>query len=280
MKDSDLWIADPGSFEPVAGGDINRCYRVRIRSEYFFLKVNDAGAAPGMLRQEAAGLRALAEAGTTLCIPGVIEQGERGGKQYLVLEWLKTVGATRTHWETLGRQLARLHRQTSGLFGWARDNYIGNLPQQNNREERWEVFFAEQRLAPLARRLEGAGLFGSREMEWLNRAGNKWRDIFPPETPALLHGDLWQGNLIMSDRGPAIFDPAVYYGHREMDLAMTMLFGGFHPAFYDAYESEFPLAENWRERLPFFQLYPLMVHAVLFGGHYVQRCRDILQSLQ
>jgi fructosamine-3-kinase len=151
--------------------------------------------------------------------------------------------------------------------------------QKNDPHTRWEDFFVGQRITPLVRRLFDAGIFSKHDLQLLEHFTRSVQHIFPPAEPSLLHGDLWSGNfLIDTDGKPVLIDPAVYCGHREMDMAMTRLFGGFADQFYAAYEAAYPLAEHWLARLKLAQLYPLLVHAVLFGGHYVAAARAILKD--
>jgi fructosamine-3-kinase len=163
--------------------------------------------------------------------------------------------------------------------GWKTDNYIGSLVQSNVTKDTWPQFYRDQRIQPLVSRLIDNGSFETCEKRNAKRFCERLADMFPAEPPALLHGDLWSGNFMFTTQGPAVFDPAPYYGHREIDIGMSLLFGGSNSRFYDAYDEMYPLEGNWKERLPFTQLYPLLVHAVLFGGNYVQRCRQILRGV-
>ncbi|MEM9024402.1 MAG: fructosamine kinase family protein, partial [Bacteroidota bacterium] len=159
-----------------------------------------------------------------------------------------------------------------------RNNYIGSLPQTNTPRPDWTSFFIEQRLEAQCRMARDAGAIGPELLRAFDRAFHRLDGFFPEEPAALLHGDLWMGNfLCTSDGKPMLIDPAVYGGHREMDLAMTRLFGGFAPAFYQSYADTYPLENGWEERVPIANLYPLMVHVNLFGGHYVQQVAQCLR---
>jgi fructosamine-3-kinase len=264
-------------YEPVHGGDINDAYCLSGENEKYFLKVNNANRYPGMFEKESRGLYALSEHLPALNIPRVIQYGAVEQQQYLLLQWIESGIPAKDFWESFGRSLALMHRQARNYFGWEEDNYIGNLQQHNSRHDEWHIFFSECRIMPLVRTLFNTAAFSKKDLsvaELFCRQSNQW---FPNEPPALLHGDLWNGNYMISSTGYAsVYDPAVYYGHREMDIGMTKLFGGFDQRFYDAYQEIYCMEQNWTQRLPLAQLYPLLVHAVLFGGHYVSSAREII----
>lgn len=265
-------------YEPVHGGDINRSFCLYGSDAKYFLKVNDAGRFPGMFDKEANGLRALYETGT-LTIPAVISSGVVQQQQYLLLEWLERGTATSRCWEKFGIALARLHKKAQEGFGWEEDNYIGSLPQRNGSHDSWAVFYTECRIMPLVTQLVENGSFDRSDVAAAAVLCAKLDQLFPVEAPSLLHGDLWSGNYMITAGGEtAVFDPAVYCGHREMDLGMTRLFGGFNERFYSAYNDVYPLEKDWEKRLPLTQLYPLLVHAVLFGGHYIAKARNIIRT--
>jgi fructosamine-3-kinase len=170
-----------------------------------------------------------------------------------------------------------MHHCSHAYFGLEQNNFIGSLPQSNQPQNSWAAFYASERLQPLLKKCMDRGLLSNGMMKYSEHLMAKLPDIFPEEKPALLHGDLWGGNYLPGPGGvPYVFDPAVYYGNREMDLAMTRLFGGFDRKFYWHYEEYFPLAPGWQERISVCQLYPLLVHALLFGGGYVQQVRNTL----
>ena len=270
--------------EPVNGGDINQSYCLHGTDAKYFLKVNDAGSFPGMLEKEMNGLKALAKESSTynrletLTIPGVIKSGVVQQQQYLLLEWIETGKPKKDFWDKFGTGLALIHQKKQPYFGWVEDNYIGSLPQCNAKHEIWNLFYAECRIMPLIKMLFDNGVFSKPDVTIAESFCKQSEQIFPPEPPALLHGDLWSGNFLINATGDAtIYDPAVYYGHREMDIGMTKLFGGFDQRFYDAYNEMYPMKNGWHQRLSFSQLYPLLVHAVLFGGEYVGRTKEIMQ---
>ena len=216
-----------------------------------------------MLDAEAEGLRALA-ACEALVVPEVIERGTRDGMAFLATSWLDFGSEPRG--VAMGRALARLHRIAQGArFGWAHDNFIGRTPQINGWGDDWAVFFRERRLRPQFARAARYGLHDADAL--LDAVPRLLRDHAPP--PSLLHGDLWSGNAAMLASGePAIFDPAVYLGDREADIAMAHLFGGFDAAFYRGYEDEWPLPAGHEARRDLYNLYHIVNHLNLFGGSY------------
>ncbi len=259
----------------VGGGCINSAAALRTTGGTFFLKWN-ASAGEGFFRAEAEGLSALAAAGGVRT-PRVVACCEHQAEvPWLLLEWIEEGSAAKASWQDLGQRLASLQRSWSDEsgFGWACDNVIGSLPQPNGWRANWGRFWAENRIRPLARELRGAGAVTSHQASILDRAADRAGDLLDAaasaDGPSLLHGDLWSGNVLFAAEGePVLIDPAVYVGHREVDLAMSRLFGGFPRAFYRAYEEAWPLQPGHELRLPAYQLYPLLVHARLFGGGYV-----------
>lgn len=267
---------------PLAGGDINEAHELLLADGRRLFAKSNARAPARMFQLEAEGLAWLAAA-RALRVPEVFEvvPPSEAGPGALVLELIEPGPRARDFDEQLGRGLASLHRSGGGQFGLARDNFIGSLPQHNAPAPTWAEFYAERRLRPLFERARARGLFDavlSRAAERL-LAGLEQR-VGPPEPPARLHGDLWAGNVCVSAAGaPVLIDPAVYGGQREMDLAMMRLFGGFGPRTFAAYEEAFPLAPGHRERVPLYQLYPLLVHLELFGSGYLGQVRSCLSSL-
>jgi len=260
------------------GGDINSCYFLSTTGAPLFLKLNDAKAYPLMFQREAEGLAALSNS-KSLKIPVVIKFGIEGSFQYLLMEQLEKGNPPPAFWQDFAAGLASLHKNTAPRFGWENENYIGSLPQSNKQHASWAAFYANERILPLVKILYNSGHFFQADIANAGILSQNLDEKFPPEAPSLLHGDLWSGNYIVTTGGKAaIYDPAVYYGHREMDLGMTLLFGGFSAAFYEAYNEVFPLEKQWKERVALTQLYPLLVHAVLFGGGYILRCREIIKN--
>jgi fructosamine-3-kinase len=261
----------------VGGGCIHRAYRATDGGQSWFVKVNDASRAD-LFAAEADGLQAL-EPGP-LCVPDVICCGATDEQSFLVLEWLNLGAGTPRDYARLGEQLARLHTPAGPHHGWGRNNYIGSTPQINAVDASWPHFFGAARLAPqlaLARKNGHAGLCakGERLLEALPRLFG----AHAPQ-PSLLHGDLWGGNAaFLADGTPVIFDPAVYYGDRETDVAMTELFGGFPEDFYAAYRALAPLDPGYRVRKTLYNLYHVLNHANLFGGGYAAQAARMMDQL-
>jgi len=280
---------------PVGGGCIHRAWRLELADgRRLFAKTNRAELQP-VLAAEADGLRALSRAAAgNLVVPEPLALTELGGQALLLLPWLELEGRPANPdqaWRQLGAGLAALHRSSleghDGRFGWGRDNFIGSAPQPNGWETSWPRFFAEQRLgvqlhwaARAGHRLQDAAALLARVPDWL--AGL-------PAEPCLVHGDLWSGNAGLLNlpagrpgrpqaRG-ALFDPAVYRGDREVDLAMAQLFGGFPAAFFAGYDAYWPRAEGHRQRRELYNLYHLLNHANLFGGGYWRQAQQSLTAL-
>ncbi len=261
----------------VGGGSINDSYRLETNEGPFFVKTNSADRFPSMFEAEAHGLDRL-RATNTVCVPHVIAFGEDHDDSYLLLEHINGGLKNAAFWEDLGRSMGRLHAHTNDRFGLDRDNYIGSLSQMNTPHERWDEFFIHCRLEPQVRAARDRQRLGMGDVLRFELLYMKLPSLFPPGPPALLHGDLWSGNFLCDEHGrPVLLDPAVYFGHREMDIAMTRLFGGFEPAFYSAYNDERPLEQGWEERVGLCNLYPLLVHVNLFGGSYTGQLQADLQ---
>ena len=266
---------------PLSGGDINDAFEVRLADgREVFVKCN-VRAPNDMFVAEARGLAWLGEA-KALRIPAVLAaSGANDLTPFLALELIRPARQAPNFDERLWRGLAALHRHGAPAFGLDHDNYIGRLPQPNTFAVTWAEFYRVRRLGAQLRIATGAGLATARMRRDFERLFGQLDSLCgPPEPPARLHGDLWGGNLIADDLGePCLIDPAVYGGHREIDLAMMRLFGGFGPRVFDAYKEAFPLADGYRERVALYQLYPLMVHVNLFGGGYLGQVEAALGRL-
>jgi fructosamine-3-kinase len=254
---------------PVSGGDINEAFKVSLADgRTVFVKTNDE-ADPSMFPAEARGLDWLSQAGA-LRVPRVLA-ASRDAPAFLALEYLESNRRVADFDERLGRGLAALHRFGAPSFGLDHDNFIGRLPQHNASTPTWAEFYRERRLLPQLERAADRGLAPADLKNGFDRLFARMDEVIgPPEPPARLHGDLWGGNLHVDERGqPCLIDPAAYGGHREVDLAMMRLFGGFSHVTFAAYDEAFPLADGHEGRISLYQLYPLMVHVNLFGGSYV-----------
>lgn len=260
------------SLRPIGGGDINEAFQARLAGgRTVFVKTNPR-APRAMFPTEARGLAWLDEA-EAIRIPKVLAVSTEDGDEtpFLALEMIEPGRRVSGFDEELGRGLAALHRFGAPSFGLDFDNFIGRLPQSNAPSDDWPTFYRERRLAPQLRLAADRGLASKRMRRGLDELFAKLEAIVgDPEPPARLHGDLWGGNLHVDETGhPCLIDPAPYGGHREVDLAMMQLFGGFGSAVFDAYDEAFPLQPGWRDRVPLYQLYPLLVHVNLFGSGYV-----------
>ncbi len=262
----------------VGGGSINDTKVIKTTAGDFFVKINSSSRYPQMFEKEAKGLNLLAKT-KVITVPEVIGFGEDENDAFLVLNYLKSSTKVSDFWNRFGEQLAALHRHTNRLFGLNHDNYIGSLPQRNRQHNNWPDFFREERLEPMVAMAFNNSRMDRSMIRQFENFYNRLENLFPVEPPAFIHGDLWGGNFMVGHNGePVIIDPAVYYGHREMDLGMSQLFGGFDRQFYDAYHRAYPLEPGWRERFDFCNLYPLMVHVNLFGGGYANSVKSILKQ--
>jgi fructosamine-3-kinase len=274
---------EPTSVDPVGGGCIHTALRLggdtSEGARTYFVKMNEAGRA-AMFVAEADGLGALRKAGAVR-VPAVVTQGDDGERAWLVLEWLELAALTPASGARLGAALAALHAIPQQKFGWVRDNYIGATPQVNGWSEDWIAFWRDRRLVAQLR-LAAHNRLPSRMIDRGERLAADVEAFFRGHRPAasLLHGDLWGGNAsALSDGTPVVFDPAVYAGDREADLAMTELFGGFPADFHAAYRSAAPLDDGYRVRRDLYNLYHVLNHANLFAGGYVAQAAESIGRL-
>lgn len=267
----------PVRVEAVHGGDISRAYRLDDGATRYFAKTQPA-ARLAWFEAEADGLAELAAAGAVR-VPAVVGHGVAAGLAYLVLEYLHL----QPHGDAaaLGRQLARQHQTSAAAFGGARDNWIGATPQPNGWHADWIDFWRERRLGPQLTLAAENGYGGAlqRDGAALLAGLGAFFDGYAP-APSLLHGDLWGGNHgFLADATPVLFDPAVYFGDRECDLAMSELFGGYAPAFYAAYREAWPLDPGYGVRRTLYNLYHVLNHANLFGGGYAAQAARMAAQL-
>jgi fructosamine-3-kinase len=262
----------------VGGGCINSAYVLRDGDRSYFVKVNRADLL-SMFEAEAAGLGEMA-ATRTIRVPIPLCTGVAGKHAYIVMEDVPMGGRAGGGAARAGRQLAAMHRSDRPDFGWDRDNTIGSTPQPNSPDPDWLAFWRERRLGFQLQLAAHRG-YGGR----LQSLGERLLADFPSlidhdPRPSLLHGDLWGGNLgFDQQREPVIFDPAVYYGDREADLAMTELFGGFGADFYAAYDEAWPLDRGYRVRKTLYNLYHILNHLNLFGGGYLGQAEGMMERL-
>ncbi|WP_138992553.1 fructosamine kinase family protein [Larkinella sp. C7] len=259
----------------LVGGNVNTAAQVFSSEGLFFVKWNPEENVD-MFEWEARGLDLLRST-EAIYIPEVIGYGKYRDKTYLVLEYIDPVVPKSNYWESFGQSLALLHSHTQSKFGLHFDNYIGSLPQSNTLTDNGITFYIEQRLQPQAGMALYKGLLSKELYTKFQKLYQRLPDLLPVERPALLHGDLWSGNVMVNEQGDAaLIDPAVYYGLREAELAFTTLFGGFDERFYDAYDEAFPMEDGFQERIPIYNLYPLLVHLNLFGTGYLSGIERVL----
>ena len=286
----------------VGGGCISPAYRLECTDgTRIFLKTAPGDVSGPMLEQEALSLDRIADTGT-VCVPRVVAVTAR----WLALEWLEPARGDDDAWRELGSALARLHRHPTSTiaapdgasavdaahakvppvsepsrgYGWDTSNFIGSLPQANDYMSEWPAFWRQRRLVPQLRRARA--LLGVETMLRFERLLDQLDDRLAQaaeDGPSLLHGDLWSGNVHFTADEAAVIDPSSYSGHREVDLAMAALFGGFPPSFYDAYSAEWPLCAGAGSRRAVYQLYYLLVHVNLFGGGYIAQTRRVLDAV-
>lgn len=262
---------------PVSGGCINQGYAVSSGEQTYFIKINNA-AQIAMFEAEALGLQQIS-ATQTIRVPHPICWGLSDRSSFLVLEWLEFGRGDNASWEEMGRKLAALHQiGRSSQFGWERNNTVGSTPQMNTWTDHWTDFFTEYRIGYQLRLAKKRG--GSFPPENLvNLAIRECLAQHNPQ-PSLVHGDLWSGNAaVIVDGEPVILDPATYYGDREVDIAMTELFGGFPAAFYRGYNQVFPLNDGYQRRKTLYNLYHILNHFNLFGGGYGSQASQMLQQI-
>ena len=264
------------AYESISGGDINRAYRFAMTRMDYFIKINTSDKLD-LFEKEARGLQLLG-ATQSFVIPPVIDVGIYKENSYLLLSFENSLDAGRNP-KAFAENLASLHRTTQEYFGLDYNNYIGSLAQINTPETDWTSFYIKNRLQYQVDLAKQKNLI---PVEILNRFDtfyNRLYQILPQESPSLLHGDLWSGNYFYNPQGkPILFDPAVYFGNREVDLAMMRLFGGFDDEIYNVYNEIFPLKNDWQERIKIYQLYPLLVHLNLFGASYLSYIKAIINA--
>lgn len=267
------------SVNSIDGGCINQSFLVELDDEKkYFVKINDIKQKDNFI-QEQFNLDYLKNK-SSLKVPDVIKIFEHQNQVALVLEYIeKSVENNEFHF-LFGKGLAELHQNTEAFFGWFQNNYIGSLKQLNKKISDWDEFFTTQRLEPLVKECFDKNMLSKSDVRAFENLYNELKNIFPDEPPALLHGDLWTGNRMNTTQGAAIFDPACYFGCREMDIAMLHLFGNVPTSFFDGYNTVYSLEKNFRDRIDICNLYPLLVHAVLFGNSYIYDIKRIIKKFQ
>jgi len=266
----------------ITGGSINHAVRLETNHGVLFLKWNTS-APPDMFEKEASGLDILRHADTGLHIPEVHAIGKPDTENvdtpgYLLMTYVEAHRGNYEASSDFGRELVKLHSHSKSQFGLSQNNYIGSLAQSNSYKSNWIDFFVHERIEPQLKIAVDTGTLDTGIMKNWKRLVKLLPSLFPDAKPALLHGDLWGGNYFFDHNGRTVLiDPAVYYGHPEMEISFTKMFGGFSEAFYDAYAMEKPVDPGFSERIPVYNLYPLLVHVNLFGSHYASQAASLLK---
>lgn len=263
---------------PLSGGDVNDVFKMETTEGNYCVKINDDVNATEMFEKEAKGLKELKR--SSFRIPKVITTGQFEEYAFLIIEYIESGTPNERFWQTFAENLANLHSISKEHFGLNQNNFIGTLRQTNTSTASWKEFFYKERIKPMVQLGIEQGLLCKSDIEALEKVKCVINTLYGDVTPSLLHGDLWSGNYMVDDKGnPVLIDPAVYYGHPDMDLAMTKLFGGFDNKLYLHYNELRPLGDNLEERIKVSKLYPILVHVNLFGGHYVQQYREMVNRL-
>lgn len=263
---------------PVSGGDISLAYKVKTELKTCFLKVNSGKGALTMFQKEKNGLETIAQT-KTISTPKIYACDSFNNDAFLLMEYIESKLPSNNDFKTLGFKLAELHQSTSDNFGLKEDNFIGSLFQSNKQNSSWVDFYIYERLLPQLQLAQKKGLLSEDECPSEIVIKDKLEDLFYNVKPSLLHGDLWSGNYLISKNGiPYLIDPAVYYGHNEVDIAMTKLFGGFGEEFYKSYYTIYSSDTKTASRIEIYQLYYLLVHLNLFGRPYYSSVIQILNK--
>ncbi|AVR45451.1 fructosamine kinase [Christiangramia fulva] len=257
---------------PLTGGDINEVFVLKGNEEKFVVKINDADKYPGMFEAEKLGLEKLLEP-DKIDVPKPFKNGIIDNKSYLLLEHKESAPMHPDFWKIFGEKLAKLHQVSADQFGLEKNNYIGSLPQYNENKTSASEFYIEMRLKPQLKMAEVNGFKLKINDSFFKNIKNE----IPDEKPSLIHGDLWNGNFIINKEGePCLIDPATAYAPREMDIGMMHLFGGFNDELFNRYNEVFPLENGWKDRIPLWELYYLLVHLNIFGGAYKSQVTSII----
>ncbi len=265
------------SFKPVSGGDISSAYLLETQHQKLFLKVNSKSFAKSMFLAEQKGLQAI-ENTKTIAVPQVHLVSELDGKAFLLMDFIESRRPNAKDYTHFGRDLANLHLVSNDHFGFSSDNFIGSLPQSNAFHADWAEFYWNERIHPQLEIAKKNKALDDAKIPSKESALKIFRQVFGEVKPSLLHGDLWGGNyLISTDGTPYLIDPAVYYGHSMVDVAMSCLFRGFDAEFYDAYHEIISKQSYYQEQIKLYQLYYLLVHLNLFGRSYRSSVVDILE---
>lgn len=260
----------------ISGGCINNAVKLKTSNGEYFLKWQ-TDIPEDMFQKEAQGLNLLSVS-DVIQIPKVIAYGKIEGTHYLLMDYIESSSPGNDYWKQFGIALAALHRNNTAIkYGLDHDNYIGKLPQPNDVNGDWIDFFIHNRLEFQLKLAIENRMVNNDFIDRYRKFYELLPDLLPVDQPALLHGDMWGGNVMVGNNGKVcLIDPAVYYGHREIELAFTQMFGGFDYDFYDAYNSTYPLEPGFEERVGIYNIYPHMVHVNLFGQSYLNGVESVL----
>ena len=260
----------------VGGGSINQAYQVSDGQQHYFVKLNQASKV-AMFAAETAGLKDIQES-QSIRVPQPLGWGTAANQSYIMMEWIPLGQGNAQAWSAMGQQLAKMHQFHNQGFGWHQNNTIGDTPQPNEWMENWGKFFAEQRIGYQVRLAQRHGGTFHHTQALIATIPTLLANHQP--TASLVHGDLWSGNAAFSQAGePIILDPATYYGDREVDIAMTELFGGFPQAFYQGYRDAWPLTDGYPQRKILYNLYHILNHFNLFGGGYASQAQSMIEQV-
>lgn len=263
---------------PFMGGD-NHPYILEADPISYFVKTN-VGRPRDFFEKETDGLLMLSVAAMrNVIVPKPLFWGEEMGTQYLVMEYIPMVDPTPDFFEKLGIGMAKLHQNTNHFYGLQEDNYVGPDEQVNGKYENWINFYTKNRVFPQMRKAFDNQRISPEDVKIIEKICYQLPSLIPQEKPALLHGDFWKGNVSATTHGiPCIFDPSVYYGNREIDIAMSMLMGGFADSFYTAYNAHFPLIKGWQQRIGLNQLYSILVLINNYEGDYYPKLKEVIKG--
>ena len=265
----------PSQIVKLTGGDINEVYQVFLKEKSVVIKINNSQSIPQLFEKEKQGLELLSK--STFVVPKPIKTDSIDNLQYLIMDYIEQ--GSELNWAVFGEKLAQLHQIQEKYFGLDHNNYIGSLKQVNQECGAWSEFYTNHRLIALTAKARDQGLFEKKHCNWVEKLCQRLDELIPACRPSLIHGDLWSGNLLIDTSGhPVLIDPAVYYGHPEMDWAMLSLFGSYPVEALDHYQNLHPLEKGLNERKDIHQLYPLMVHLILFGKGYLNGVESTLKK--
>ncbi|MEM1220005.1 MAG: fructosamine kinase family protein [Bacteroidota bacterium] len=273
------WVSK-GEAQPVFGGDIAQSYKLTTNRGAVFLKYVSTSTLPYSLRVEAEGLAALRRS-KTIAVPVVLHQGNLPAYSYLALPWLQAGPLPAAAGFSFGQAMASLHQTIGPFSGWEKPNLLGRLAQNNTPNTDWPSFWQANRIEPHLQAMQDQGLLPTAIRRSLQVLQRRLNEFLPAEGRSLLHGDLWSGNFLFEqvENRCYLIDPSTYYGHYEVDLAMTELFGGFPSSFYEGYHAGQARTAGWQKRQAIYQLYYLTAHVLLFGSSYLSRVASTLQFI-